>query len=48
MRWSKKSYTYICEECRFEYKEKALVEKCEAWCKTHKSCNIEITSYAIK
>jgi len=35
-----------CEECGFEYKEKELAEKCEAWCKEHQSCNIEITKHA--
>lgn len=39
---------YQCEECKFEYKEKVWAEKCEAWCKEHKSCNIEITNHAIK
>lgn len=39
---------YQCEECGFEYKEKEWAEKCEAWCKEHRSCNIEITSHAIQ
>jgi len=38
---------YQCEECGFKYTERALAEKCEAWCREHKSCNIEITSHAI-
>lgn len=37
---------YQCEECGFHYQDKAAAEKCEAWCKEHKSCNIEITSRA--
>lgn len=37
---------YRCEECGFHYQDKALAEKCEVWCKEHKSCNIEITSHA--
>ncbi|BBL45541.1 hypothetical protein MJ1_0377 [Nanobdella aerobiophila] len=38
---------YGCEECHYVYKEKELAEKCEKWCKEHKSCNLEITENAI-
>lgn len=38
---------YQCEECGFKYEEKGWAEKCEAWCKEHKSCNLEITSHAV-
>ncbi len=38
---------YICGECKFAYAEKEQAEKCEAWCKAHPSCNIEITKDAI-
>ena len=37
---------YQCEECGFHYAEKEWAEKCEAWCREHKSCNIEITAHA--
>jgi len=37
---------YQCEECGFHYIDKELAEKCEAWCREHKSCNIEITAHA--
>ena len=37
---------YICEECKLSYKDKSWAEKCEAWCKEHHRCNIEITSHA--
>ncbi|MBI2626127.1 MAG: hypothetical protein HYW69_00865 [Candidatus Nealsonbacteria bacterium] len=37
---------YQCEECGFYYKDKEWAEKCEAWCREHKSCNLEITSHA--
>jgi len=45
---------YRCEECGFHYADgstslttgKELAEKCEAWCREHKSCNIEITAHA--
>ena len=39
---------YQCPECKLLYKEKEWVEKCRAWCKEHKSCNLEITKHAIK
>lgn len=39
---------FKCMECGFEYHEKIWAEKCETWCKEHKSCNIEITKHAIK
>jgi len=37
---------YQCEECGFRYAEKEWAEKCEAWCREHKSCNIEIAAHA--
>lgn len=37
-----------CDECGFNYAEKELADKCEAWCKEHKSCNLEITAHAIQ
>ncbi len=39
---------YKCNECRLGYKEKKWAEKCEAWCKKHKSCNLGITSHSLK
>ena len=36
---------YQCEECGFQYADKEWAEKCEAWCKEHSSCNIEITAH---
>lgn len=33
---------YQCPECRLHYKDKELAEKCEAWCKENKTCNVEI------
>jgi len=37
---------YQCEECGFHYTEKERANECEAWCKEHKSCNLDIISYA--
>ena len=38
---------YQCQECGFKYKQEEWAEKCEVWCKEHKSCNLEITSNAL-
>ena len=37
-----------CEECKLMYDKKAIAEQCQAWCKKHKSCNIEIIKNAVK
>ena len=37
---------YECPECHLKYKEKEWAEKCEAWCKEHQSCNLEIIKHA--
>ena len=39
---------YMCEECGFYYIDKSMAKKCQRWCKEHKSCNLEITSHAVK
>ncbi|MBI2037888.1 MAG: hypothetical protein HYT15_03080 [Candidatus Magasanikbacteria bacterium] len=38
---------YQCEECGFFYSDRELAEKCQAWCKEHKSCNLDITKFAV-
>ncbi len=46
---------YKCSECGMQYEDdstslitgKEWAEKCEAWCKEHHSCNLEIISHAI-
>jgi len=38
---------FLCEECNLLYRNKELAEKCEAWCREKKSCNLEITSHAV-
>lgn len=37
---------YQCKECGFHYEDKDIAEKCEAWCREHKTCNVEITKHA--
>ena len=39
---------YQCPECGLHYENNEQTKKCEAWCKEHKSCNLEITSHAIE
>ncbi len=43
-----KDVLYKCHECGFWYKEEKWAEKCEAWCKKHKSCNLEITKHSLR
>lgn len=38
----KEKTLYVCKECGFRYVEKEIAEKCEAWCREHQSCNLEI------
>jgi len=37
-----------CPECGLHYENKDQSKKCEAWCREHHSCNLEITSQAIE
>lgn len=39
---------FQCEECGFSYKDKKWAQKCEDFCKKHKSCSIEITKHSVK
>ncbi|MEE9526012.1 MAG: hypothetical protein V3V78_05395 [Candidatus Woesearchaeota archaeon] len=39
---------YLCEECNFVYKEEDLAKKCEAYCREHHQCSLEITKQAVK
>ena len=38
---------YQCEECGFQYLNREWAEKCEAWCKKHNSCHLDIIKHAI-
>ena len=39
---------YKCPECGMRYTDKVWAEKCEAWCKEHHTCNIEIIQHAVE
>src|SRR3989344_4022113 len=43
----KNNKLYVCKICSFSYKNKKLKDKCQNWCKLHKSCNLEIIKYAV-
>jgi len=40
--------TFVCSECGFAYRNREWAQKCGAWCKEHKSCNLEITKHAVE
>lgn len=40
------SNTYACPECNLRYRDRAKAEACEAWCKAHHSCNLDIIQFA--
>ena len=37
---------YQCEECGFHYVEREWAETCEAWCREHHTCNLDIIAHA--
>jgi hypothetical protein len=39
---------FRCEECGMHYRDEAVAQKCEAWCREHKSCNLEIIKDAVE
>lgn len=42
-----KKNLFKCPVCGMLYVDKKTVEECEKWCKTHKSCSLEITKKAV-
>ena len=39
---------FVCPECNLSYQDAEWAKKCAAWCRGHKSCNLEITKHAIQ
>jgi len=39
---------FRCPLCDFFYRERGLAQQCKNFCKTNKSCSLEITKHAIK
>lgn len=40
-------HSYPCPICKLEFTTAALARRCELWCSTHKSCNLEIGRLAV-
>jgi hypothetical protein len=38
---------YLCEVCGYGYEERAVAERCEAFCTEHNACSLEITKDAV-
>lgn len=38
---------YQCEACSFHYADEETAKKCEDWCRSTNSCNLEIIKEAI-
>ncbi len=43
----RKQTAYQCSVCKLEFADPKLARKCEEWCSTHNSCNLEIGRQAI-
>jgi len=43
----KKTY-YVCEVCKFAFKDKKWADKCEYFCREKGACNFEIIKHAVK
>lgn len=44
----KSERVFACPECGLAYKDAQWAKKCAAWCKEHKSCNLEIIKHAVQ
>lgn len=38
---------FLCEECGLGYDNEATARECEAYCRTHQSCSLQITAKAV-
>ena len=46
---SQKSIEFFrCEACRLVYENEETARKCEEWCTTHHSCNLDIIKHAVE
>ena len=45
---SMKIQIYDCGICKMKFKDQDWANKCQSWCKEHKSCSADITKYAIE
>ncbi len=37
-----------CPECGLHYEDKAIAKQCEAFCKEHNACSLDITRYSVE
>jgi hypothetical protein len=38
---------FRCGECALSYRDKEIADRCEAWCRAHHTCNLEIIKHAV-
>lgn len=38
---------FECPVCGLDYIEKEWAEKCDRWCSTHDSCNLEVIAHSV-
>jgi len=38
---------YQCDACQLHYRVRGDADKCERWCNTHQSCNIELIAKSV-
>lgn len=39
---------YQCPICQLHFREKSVQQECEAWCRAHNSCHLQIASQSIE
>ena len=47
MREHEGSPIYLCEICGLGYRDRETAHRCEAFCKEHDACSLEITKSAV-
>lgn len=39
---------FMCPECGLHYRDEKLAKRCEAFCKKHKACSMEIAKHSLE
>lgn len=39
---------YQCPECKLHYEDKQIARQCEAYCKEHHGCSMDITKLSVE
>jgi hypothetical protein len=39
---------YQCHECGLHYEDEQIAQQCEAYCKEHHGCSLEITHHSVE